>query len=360
MAEQLTGVLREVLAVADGQQRPAFSTLFSAEVQAIGAPGLDLGDHPTSHDAPPAAEVVAGLPVPVVDSTDPAAGFLATLSTLASAQRITALTAAIAGAQGTPADVAESAETRLALARTLIVSGRLAEAASVLADAASREPADWRVTWYQGLHSLALGNPGGACAAFDAVVEEFPGELAPKLALALAAEAAAERAAAARYFQVVWTVDRSYVSAGFGLARSRLKDGDNAGAVDALGGVPQSSSQYTAAQVAAMRIRLSPAASHQWVSAADLHDASRRLSALRLDPAVHERLTTEVLLAALARVVAGEPLDGGPLLGVEPNERAVRHGLERSYRALARQAPDASRRVALVDMANTIRPRTFS
>jgi len=67
-----------------------------------------------------------------------------------------------------------------------------------------------------------------------------------------------------------------------------------------------------------------------------------------------------VLLAALARLAADQPLDGGALVGVEPNERAVRFGLERSYRAQARQAPDVSRRVALVDMANTVRPRTWS
>src|SRR6201996_6969107 len=36
MAEQLTGVLREVLSVADGQPRPAFSGLFSPELRAIG------------------------------------------------------------------------------------------------------------------------------------------------------------------------------------------------------------------------------------------------------------------------------------------------------------------------------------
>ena len=37
MAEQLTGVLREVLSVADGQPRPAFSRLFSPELRAVGA-----------------------------------------------------------------------------------------------------------------------------------------------------------------------------------------------------------------------------------------------------------------------------------------------------------------------------------
>ena len=41
MAEQLTGVLREVLAVADGKPRPAFSALFSPELHAIGADGAE-------------------------------------------------------------------------------------------------------------------------------------------------------------------------------------------------------------------------------------------------------------------------------------------------------------------------------
>ena len=45
MTEQLTGVLREVLAVADGTPRPAFSTLFSPEVLAVGTV-LARGDDP--------------------------------------------------------------------------------------------------------------------------------------------------------------------------------------------------------------------------------------------------------------------------------------------------------------------------
>ena len=88
MAEQLTGVLREVLAVADQQPRPSFSTLFSPEVQTAGVPvsqpdgqQLDAGNCGGLSRAA-ASLVVAGLPVPQVDSTDPAAGYLATLSTL--------------------------------------------------------------------------------------------------------------------------------------------------------------------------------------------------------------------------------------------------------------------------------------
>ena len=232
MAEQLTGVLREVLAVADEQPRPAFSALFSPELRAIGVAATMLDGQAgagSPHPAPPAAEIVAGLPVPQVDSGDPAAGYLATLSTLDSAQRITALSEAIAGGAGVPPGAADSAETRLALIRELIVTGDLAGAQRVLGDLAAIDPGDWRVAWYTGLRSLAADNPAGARAAFDAVYDALPGELAPKLALAFAAEAAGDHAAAARYFQLVWTVDHSYVSAAFGLARARLQAGDRAG-----------------------------------------------------------------------------------------------------------------------------------
>ena len=46
MAEQLTGVLREVLATADGTPRPAFSTVFSPELQAIGTELAGRDDPP--------------------------------------------------------------------------------------------------------------------------------------------------------------------------------------------------------------------------------------------------------------------------------------------------------------------------
>ncbi len=109
MAEQLTGVLREVLAVADGKPRPAFSALFSPELRAVGVGGAPWRTAAAAaQPAPRAAEIVAALPVPQVDAADPAAGFLATLSTLDPAQRTAALTAAVAGDQATPPAVAES------------------------------------------------------------------------------------------------------------------------------------------------------------------------------------------------------------------------------------------------------------
>jgi hypothetical protein len=73
-----------------------------------------------------------------------------------------------------------------------------------------------------------------------------------------------------------------------------------------------------------------------------------------------QQLTVEVLRAALDWCTAGQPAGKGPILGCEPNARALRFGLERSYRALARLTPDEDRRKELVDMANAIRPRTLT
>ncbi len=392
MAEQLTGVLREVLAVADGVPRPAFSNLFSPEVQAIGT-DLVRGDDPTSlrqggstppdppgglpdhrgaagppgpgattMAAPPAAEVVAGLPLPQVDRSDPAAGYLATFAGLNPAQRIVALTLAVEGDSTIPREVTESAETRLALARARIDAGDYDAAAVVLADLAADDPSDWRVAWYNGLRDLAAKGPGGAQiaqGAFSAVFDELPGELAPKLALAFAAEAAGDLTTAGRYFRLVWTVDRSYISAAFGMARTCLAAGDRPGAIAALAAVPPASSHYAAAQIAAVRILVS--GDHQaGVTGDELRQAGGQLGRLAVDDVRRQQLTVEILRAALDWCTSGQPAGGDPILGCEPNARAVRFGLERSYRALARLTPDAARRVELVDLANAIRPRTLT
>jgi serine/threonine-protein kinase PknG len=358
MAEQLTAVLREVLAVGDGTPRPGFSVLFSPELQVIGARAAEDRDHPLEA-APAASEIVAGLPVPQLDSADPAAGYLARLSTLDPVSRSAALYAVIRGQPGTPRAAAESPQVRLELARARLVAGDLEGARAILADEAGTDPGDWRNAWHQGLYQLAAGRAALARAAFEAVYDVLPGELAPKLALAFAAEAEGDPAAAARYFGLVWAVDRSYVSAAFGLARVRLAAGDTRGAEAAAAAVPETSSQYLAAQIAAMRARLSDSG-HGAITADDLQAAGARLSQLTLDPSRRHRLTAEVLQAAVGCICAGRPAGTSQLLGCRPTERALRFGLESSYRSLARLEPDPLRRGNLVDLANSVRPRTWS
>jgi serine/threonine-protein kinase PknG len=177
--------------------------------------------------------------------------------------------------------------------------------------------------------------------------------------MAFAAEAAGDAATAGRYFRRVWTVDRSCISAAFGLARACLAAGDRPGAIAALAAVPGTSSHYAAAQIAAVRILVS-GSGPGLISGDDLRQADGRLGQLAMDDLRREQLTVEILRAALDWCATGQPAGNGPILGCEPNARAVRFGLERSYRALARLTPDEDRRIELVDMANAIRPRTLT
>ena len=312
--------------------------------------------------------------MPQVDRADPAAGYLATFAGLDSGQRAAALSRAVSGDPSVPAEVATSAETRLALARAQLDVGDYDGAGVTLAELAAEDPSDWRIAWTDGLRWLAAGDAGTAGAtgaaggatvarnAFNVVYDELPGELVPKLALGFAAEAAGDAASAGRYFRLVWTVDRSCISAAFGLARACLAAGDRPGAIAALAAVPETSSHHAAAQIAAVRILVSSG-----VNVDDLRQADGRLGRLTLDEARRQQLTVEILRAALGWASSGQASASGRqasadglILGCEPNERALRFGLERGYRALARLTSDRSRRIELVDMANAIRPKTWS
>ena len=105
------------------------------------------------------------------------------------------------------------------------------------ADAAARQlladdPWEWRAVWLSGLVALARGDGRGAQSAFNAVYGQVPGELAPKLALALACETGGETDVAESLYVVCARTDANYIApAAFGLARIRSGRGDVDGAV---------------------------------------------------------------------------------------------------------------------------------
>ncbi len=358
MADQMVGVLREVLSAADGTPRPAASTQFTPEQRAF---GTDTGE-----DGLSGAAVAVALPLPLVDPTDPAAGFLATLTTADPATTVAAL-------QRAPV---RSLEVVLQLVRACVEAGDLQGAVKLL-EGVPDDGSDWRRDWYTGLLALAGRRHDEAVAAFDKVYDALPGEPAARLALAAAAELAGDRAGAARRYERVWRVDHGFVSAAFGLARTRLAAGDRAGAVAVLDEVSDSSSHHVAAQIAAVRARLHHEAGP--LTAADFVESSARLERLRLDAQRRATLAVEMFQAALAWLGSGSPPDrasppagpaagpartvtavtaAGRLLGQALTEREVRFGLERAYRVLAALESDALARFALVDQANAVRPRT--
>jgi serine/threonine-protein kinase PknG len=165
--------------------------------------------------------------------------------------------------------------------------------------------------------------------------------------------------APARLYEAVWRTDHGYVSAAFGLARVRLATGDRAGAVAALDAVPEISSQYVAAQVAAVAAAVRGRDPGE-LTESELIAAGNRLAELKLEGARGEELTAEVVGAALDWVLAGHaPTGGTTLLGARLTEAGLRRTLERTYRELARLAQGSDDRHTLVIRANTIRPRTL-
>ncbi|MGI5375470.1 tetratricopeptide repeat protein [Streptomyces sp. CA-251387] len=387
MTEQLTGVLREVVSLQTGRARPALSTLFGPEVRVtdtelfpkldgevsrLGARAVQKGKPqqpqlpPSGNGSPTIVKPVStpaaalALPVPLVDPSDPNAGFLAGLMTTAPAELLGALAAASA----------PSTETRLRQVRAWLENGDTASAHQALLELEDERPDDWRVVWYRGVAALVTGDHEGAALAFDAIYDAFPGEPAPKLALGLCAEVLGQLDNAAEYYRLVWSTDPSYVSAAFGLARVQLAAGDRRSAVRTLESVPESSIHYTAARVAAVRARLrgrtAVAADVPFLE--DLTAAAGQVEALDaygLDPARREQLSAEVLGCALDWILSGSqgsapPASGGrTLLGSGLDERGLRFGLERSYRTLARLARGGEERIDLVERANRYRPRTW-
>ncbi|WP_329151304.1 serine/threonine-protein kinase PknG [Streptomyces sp. NBC_01456] len=392
MAEQLTGVLREVVALQSAEPRPALSKLFGPELRVVDTEVMAAAEGDSSllggRGAAPAGEGTArrgpalrpldvaatalALPVPRVDPGDPHAGLLAGLLAAPPAELLGALRSA----------PEPSPELRLRELRAQLETGDGAAARSAL-EALTAGPAapggprsgdggaDWRVVWHRGLLALTAGDREGAALAFDAVYDAFPGEPAPKLALGVCAELLGQLDNAVEYYRLVWTTDRSYVSAAFGLARVRLAAGDRTGAVEALESVPESSIHYVAARIAAVRARLRdrPARDPLLADLRAAADGTEALAAFGLDAERREQLATEVLGTALDWVLSGSHGAGPPgavaaqeppaLLGSPLDERGLRFGLERSYRLLARLAQRGEKRIELVERANRFRPRTW-
>ncbi|MFI7002235.1 tetratricopeptide repeat protein [Nocardia sp. NPDC050175] len=358
MTDQLTGVLREVLSTDDGVPRPGMSTYFGPP---RGVFGVDA--------AVDAANIIAALPVPLVDPTDSAAALLATTSGTTPAELEQAFEA---GLRSVVTGRAASTEIPLRLIRAALEVGDTAEADRRLTEVAETLPGDWRLAWYRGESRLLAGDFAAATSEFDAVYAALPGEGAPKLALAAVAElsgaatadsggfnASQEKRSAAKYYETVWRTDRTYLSAVFGLARLRASADDRDGAVAVLDQVDAGSSLFTEARIAAVETKLngrSPAELTELI----VRDAGERVARLRLDSKRRgAQVRLRVLTAALDWLRAGgvsNALD--PLLGAKLDQDGVRTGLERCYRDLARETDDMWERFALVEQANIVRPRT--
>jgi serine/threonine-protein kinase PknG len=346
MADQLTGVLHEIASTDTNVPQPRMSTYFSPQRDVYGA-GRDEPVKPS--------RVIAALPVPVVDPTDPGAALLATTSGTPPAQLEHALHVARGGAnQGKGASV----EIPLRLVRAALELGAAEDARARLAELDSTMTGDWRLLWYAGQCALLEGEFDKAASDFDTVLATLPGELAPKLAIAATAELRGAHDEAMRYYEMVWRTDRSYVSAAFGLARERERTGDRAGAITALDEIPAASAHFNDAGATAIDVLLQGRTSEN-LDEQTLLDADRRAGTLTLEStAKRATIRLRVLGAALGWLETGNHTKTPRLLGADFDEPGIRTGMERCYRELAHQTAGMWERIELVEKANAIRPRT--
>ncbi|MDT5326459.1 MAG: serine/threonine-protein kinase PknG [Mycobacterium sp.] len=346
MADQLTGVLHEIAAADADIAQPRMSNYFSPQRAVYGA-SRDVSVEP--------ADVIAALSVPVVDPSDPGAAVLATTSGTPPAQLEHALHLARGGANQAKSS---SVEVPLRLVRASLEIGAPKDARKRLAELESVMPGDWRLTWYSGQCALLEGEFDKAATDFTEVLSVLPGELTPKLAIAATAELRDAHDDAARYYETVWRTDHSYVSAAFGLARQRARAGDRAGAISALDQVPTVSAHFTPAAASAIEILLE---GHEAKTLKEqtLLDAGKRTSALTLESAT-KRATIRLLAlgAALGWLQAGNTPKAARFLGEDFDEPGIRTGMEHCYRDLAHETTGTWERIALVERANAIRPRT--
>jgi serine/threonine-protein kinase PknG len=312
MAEQLVGVLRTVVGES-ADLGPAESSIF--------APDSDRGSDPgTGPDS-------GGVPKLRVDPEDTAASVIMAAGAVPDPERRYAMF------KRALKQYPDSLELKLRMIDEQVSMGSFADAEAAMAAVQTAAPTDWRLAWYRGRALLAQGKTQETLRAFHALVDDMPGELAPKHALGIAYEASGALDEAVHYYDAVSRADSSFVSAALRLARCLDKKGDRAGAVAAYRRVPSSSSRFGQAQMELARLLVTPPRG-------------------RVDAPIDDLTAAAQAVEALEGVMEGPKVS--PL-----SEKALRLAAEEAFRACAHQAKTDDERYGLVDKANQVRPVTW-
>ena len=325
---QLLGVLREVVAI----DRGAGAATDSAASLLFESPPVVGG-----------ALTWESLPRLRHDSGDPQAGWLQTVTVTDPAARLQLLGNA----------PARSAEVEIETAYAALACGRHTDVDAAVGRMLTADPWEWRAVWLAGLDALARGDATIARSSFNAVYGQVPGELAPKLGLALACEGSGETAIAEGLYTTCARTDAAYVpTAATGLARLHAAGGAVREAVRALDLVPATSRAYPAAQREAATLLAATG-----TDTTDLDQALVIAGRAGFDAADRARLDASVYRRGLELASTGRPVSSGQTIGGQAvSERGMRRGLERALRDLAAVTADPAERIALVDEANAVRP----
>jgi serine/threonine-protein kinase PknG len=332
---QLLGVLRETVA-----RRTSGTTLTSAASVLFETPTTSRGVLEWSQ-----------LPGLRADTTDPQHGWLAGVGATEPGERLDVLTREAPD---------QSAEVRLARARAALELGDPEQAREIAAEMLGADPWEWRALWVDGLAAMLQRDWDTAKASFNAVYQQVPGELAPKLALAVACEKGGLPGVAEGLYLACAATDAAYVApAAFGVARVRAERGDAPGAVAALDLVPKSSRGYPESRQLRAEVLLGQGSTDLRV----LDQAMRSIESASMDPATQGRYSVRILERALTLVTApGATAPPSMTIGshVPATEPGLREGVERAYRLLARDTADLTERIELVNRANAVRAWTLT
>lgn len=409
MANQLTGVLREILSIRDGTHFPHLNTRFTSQRSTFGTKHLvfrtdQLIDGIERSAEISTAEIVAALPTPLTDQDDPGASLLSATNFTEPQELLETLNVA----RRQP-ELENSKEIPMSMIRAHLDLGEADKAKQLLRELEGYMAQDWRFHWLSGITALQGGKLADAQIAFNTVLHILPGEPAPKLALAATDELLLQqqgvnttkllddnttRAASAlayahrvpvddysnvpswnhvnldpvalrfhamRLYGLVWATNPNTVSSAFGLARQLQAEGLVDSAVSALDRVSTGSRHHQLARLTTVLMLVSD---QKYLTESRIRRAARRLETIPTNepriPQIRLAVLSQALTWLRGRSEQGRSsVSPADLFDVKFTDRGLRTGLEQGLRAMARQAPFASHRFRLVDMANQVRPRTW-
>ncbi|WP_151524196.1 serine/threonine-protein kinase [Serinicoccus kebangsaanensis] len=337
LRSQLVGVLRQVVA-ASGAERAATLSAHSPAFE----PPVTTGETLSWWELPELKR----------DEQDPMLDWISSQSGNDPSATFEALRAA---PEQTP-------EVFLARARAGIRMGQQAWVDEAVRGLLGEDPWDWRGSWLRGLWAISQAEgehaeqrAQEAGGHFAAVRDALPGEIAPRMALALATELAGYGKAAELDYLRAWRTDAAYVApAAFGLHRLRLQRDDVEGAINALDSVPPSSRAHPRARW--LRAELL----RRRGSLADLRESMHSVSRLTLDPRQRAQFNAVLYEQALAQITQHGPKPDWRVGEVPLTRDALQRALEQEYRVLADYTPDPQERAGLIDRANAVRPWSWT
>lgn len=341
MADQLYGVLREIVALKT-DPKPAESQTFTSDnlFDADDVAGTEKVD-------------VRLIPTLKMDARDLAANDLLRMAAVTNPNKRVVALEQVAAKFGE-----KSVEARLRLANAYLGVKRFSDADKLLDQLHAEDQFDWRVSWYRGKSLLAQNDGQGARLEFGKVYFEMPGELAPKLAIAYAAEVAGNSEEAACYYKRVAKVDPNQTTACFGLARCLGKKMDINGAAEALAVVPPQHSLFNQSRIALAKILLHD---EKGLSQPLLEKAAETIESISAEGGVMHHLAGKLLASTVALISSGRVKadQNAQILGHQMHPIALRKGAEAEFRKAAHYAASHLEKITWVDMANAIRPQTL-